>query len=74
MLFVASLPWPYTSGDMMMLVGHLQKFCFDVTKISSSIPLDNQMSNLSCCDDRTLILNRPDMSLSGRQHITDKLI
>ncbi len=65
---------PYASDDITILIGHLRKLCFDVTKTSSLTPLDNRMSNLSCYNGRTLVLNRPDTSSSGQQHVTNKPI
>ncbi len=64
-MIVASLLQPYISDNMIILVKHLRKFCFDVTKTSFSIPLDNRISNSSCYNDRALVLSHPDMSLSG---------
>ncbi len=52
----------YISDNMMMLVGHLQKLCFDITKTSFSIPLDNQISNLSCYNNKAPVLNHSNIS------------
>ncbi len=71
-VIVTSLSQLYILGDMAILMGHLWKLCFGVTKISFSILLNDQISNSSCCNNKTPILNCPDMSLLGWQYITSE--